>query len=428
VHRGPAEFSQALNDVGELTMTDIIGGSVDPNAGNEERLQSLSAITDTALNRLAVGELMAEILGRVRIILDADTVTLLRLDDDGENLVAEAAFGLEEEVRQGVTVPVGTGFAGRIAAQRRSAAIDRVTPDTVANPILWEKGLRTMLGAPMFRDEHLIGVLHVGRMDDRPFTDSDLQLLLVAAERVAGAVTAAQLTAESAAAQLLERSLLPGRFPKIPGMELAGRYAAADRMIGGDWYDAFTLPDGRLWLVIGDVSGHGLASAVVMGRVRSSLRAYALLGEGPVRVLELTDRKVHHFDMGAMITVLCAVSAPPYETFEVSSAGHPAPVLARASGGAVVVDIDTNMPLGSIPGTVRTSVTVDVNLGDVLALYTDGLVERSGASIDLGIERLRVAVEAQHPEIVCRTVMMAMVADSTPHDDIALLVARRTAM
>lgn len=410
-------------------MMDTIDTLAGPDAtSNEERLQSLSAITDTALNRLAVKELMAEILGRVRVILDADTVTLLRLDDNGENLVAEAAFGLEEEVRQGVTMPVGTGFAGMIAAQRRSAAIDLVTPDTVANPILWERGLRTMLGAPMFRDEHLIGVLHVGRLDDRPFTDDDLQLLLVAAERVAGAVTAAQLTAESAAAQLLERSLLPGRFPKIAGVELAGRYAAADRMIGGDWYDAFTLPDGELWLVIGDVSGHGLASAVVMGRVRSSLRAYALLGGGPTHVLTLTDRKVHHFDMGTMITVLCAVSTPPYETFEICSAGHPAPVLARAGGEAVVVDIDTNVPLGSIPDSRRTSTTVRLNLGDVLALYTDGLVERPRSSIDTGIEHLRMVAEAQHPEVVCRTVMMNMVGTSTPSDDIALLVARRTAM
>src|SRR5690606_9702399 len=158
-------------------------------------------------------------------------------------------------------------------------------------------------------------VLHVGRLDDRPFTHDDMQLLLVAAERVSGAVTAAELTAEMAAAQLLERSLLPGRLPKTAGVELAGRYAAADRMVGGDWYDAFTLPGGELWLVIGDVSGHGLASAVVMGRVRSALRAYSLLGGGPVPVLELTDRKIHHFEMGVMITVLCAVSTPPYETF-----------------------------------------------------------------------------------------------------------------
>lgn len=396
--------------------------------GTEERLQSLSAITDTALNRLAVKELMAEILGRIRVILDADTVTLLRIDDTGENLVAEAAFGLEEEVRQGVSMPVGTGFAGMIAAQRQSATIDRVSPDTVANPILWERGLRTMLGVPMFRDERLIGVLHVGRLDDRPFSHDDMQLLLVAAERVSGAVTAAELTAEMAAAQLLERSLLPGRFPKTAGVELAGRYAAADRMIGGDWYDAFTLPGGELWLVIGDVSGHGLASAVVMGRVRSALRAYSLLGGGPVPVLELTDRKIHHFEMGVMITVLCAVSTPPYETFEISSAGHPPPVLARTNGEANVVDVDTNLPLGSFPGCPRSSVSVQVGLGDILALYTDGLVERPGKSIDAGIEKLRHSAAAQHPEIVCRTVMMNMVGNSAVDDDIALLVARRTAM
>jgi serine phosphatase RsbU (regulator of sigma subunit) len=165
-----------------------------------------------------------------------------------------------------------------------------------------------------------------------------------------------------------------------------------------------------------------------MGRVRSALRAYSLLGGGPVQVLELTDRKIHHFEMGVMITVQCAVSTPPYETFEICSAGHPPPILARSSGDAIVVDVDTNPPLGSFPGCVRTSVSVQVGLGDILALYTDGLVERPGEPIDAGIEKLRDVAAAQHPEIVCRTVMMNMVGNSAVDDDIALLVARRTAM
>ena len=396
---------------------------------SDERLANLLAITDTALNRLSVNELLAEMLDRIRAVLEADTVVLLLLDDSGDYLQAQAARGFEEVVRQGVRVPVGSGFAGTIAASRSPRAVDRVDAETVVNPLLWERGIRVLLGAPMLRDEQVLGVLHVGRLDDRPFTDEDTRLLMVAADRVAGAVTAQQLATESAAAAVLERSLLPGRFPAVPGVELAGRYvAAADRMIGGDWYDAFTVPDGRLWLVIGDVVGHGLRSAVVMGRVRSALRAYALLGGGPAEVLELTDHKVHHFEMGTMTTVLCAVSRPPYERFDISCAGHPAPVLAVPGADAVLVDVDTNPPLGSVPGIARTSVTVEVPLGALLLLYTDGLVENQETPISDGMERLQTVVRAEHPEVMCRTTMLRMVGNSVPNDDIALVAMRRIAV
>src|SRR6185369_5834153 len=97
---------------------------------------------------------------------------------------------------------------------------------------------------------------------------------------------------ERAAATVLERSLLPAMLPRVPGIELAARYVAAeDRSVGGDWYDVFRTPSDELWLVVGDVAGHGLRAAVVMGRVRSALRAYTLLGIAPERVLELVDRK-----------------------------------------------------------------------------------------------------------------------------------------
>jgi serine phosphatase RsbU (regulator of sigma subunit) len=394
-----------------------------------ERLANLLTITDTARGRLASDDLLAEMLERIRTVLEADTVAVLLLDEHGEYLQTRASIGLEPEIRQGVRVPLGAGFSGAIAARGTPMAISRVDQDTVASPLLWERGIRTMLGAPMLRGEQVIGVLHVGRLDDRDFTDEETQLLLIAAERVAGATTAQQLEAETAAAGLLERSLMPSRFPDAPGVQLAGRYvAAADRSIGGDWYDAFTLPDGELWLVIGDVVGHGLRSAVVMGRVRSALRAYALLGGSPEHVLELTDRKVHHFEMGTMTTVLCAVSSPPYDRFEISAAGHPAPVIIRPGEDPQIVAVDTNPPLGSVPGLSRTSVSVDVPLGAVLLLYTDGLVEDRDSSITDGMDRLCGVVRADHPEVMCRLTMASMVGMRVPEDDIALLAMRRIAV
>jgi serine phosphatase RsbU (regulator of sigma subunit) len=208
---------------------------------------------------------------------------------------------------------------------------------------------------------------------------------------------------------------------------MAGRYIPAEnRMIGGDWYDAFTLPSGQLWLVAGDVAGHGLNAAVVMGRVKSALRSYALISGDPARVLELTDRKVQHFEINTMVTVICVTSMPPYQQFQLCSAGHPPPVLAVPGGGARLVDLPVGPPLGVLPDLDRTAANFDVPAGGVLLLYTDGLVERRGESIDFGLERLRAAVPADTPDVVCRTVMHSLVGAAVTTDDIALLAVRRS--
>ena len=98
---------------------------------------------------------------------------------------------------------------------------------------------------------------------------------------------------------------------------------AAHGGIGGDWYDVFQLDDGDIWLIVGDVTGHGLEAATVMGRIRSAIRAYALLGRRPDEVLSLTDRKMDHFEVGQMATAAIAVLSPPYDEAYVSLAGHP---------------------------------------------------------------------------------------------------------
>ena len=242
----------------------------------QERLADLQALTDSKLTALDVDELLAELLERVQDIFDADTVAVLILDRGSDELVARAARGVEEEVRQGVRVPLGKGFAGRIAATRETVRLDHVDSATVTNPVLWENGIKVMVGAPLLFGDEVLGVVHVGRREDRPFGDHDILLLQVVADRMAGAVRVRQSALERAATDLLERSLLPGRLPTCPGITFATRYAPAEEHnVGGDWYDIFTLPSGQLWIVVGDVAGHGLQAAVVMGRIRSALRAYS---------------------------------------------------------------------------------------------------------------------------------------------------------
>jgi sigma-B regulation protein RsbU (phosphoserine phosphatase) len=390
-------------------------------------LADIQHLTDGALTNLDVDDLLRELLGRVREILDVDTAAVLILDPSSNELVARVACGIEEEVRQGVRVPLGVGFAGRVAATRSPVHLDRVDATTVANPILWEKGIQTMVGVPLQTAGGLVGVLHVGRMVERAFTARDVELLQIAADRIVAAIQARQLAIERAATSLLERSLLPSKLPSVPGLEFATRFAAAEELtVGGDWYDVFVLPSGQLWIVVGDVAGHGLHAAVTMGRIRSALRAYAMLDVPPERVLDLVDRKVHHFEIGTMATLLCATIDPPYESMCLAVAGHPPPVVAAAGEAARLAEVAISPPIGTFLTEPRRSTSVRIEHGCVIAFYTDGLVERRGESIDIGLDRLRRVIAPGPPGVVAGKIMRELIGNTAPRDDVALVVLHRS--
>jgi len=300
-----------------------------PPPGAEDKLRDIRAVTDAALSHLAAGDLLAALLGRVREILDADTAAVLLLDSSGRQLIATAASGLEEEVSQGVRIPVGRGFAGRIAAGRRPVILDHVDHGNVLNPILYEKGIRSLAGVPLLVHGTVLGVLHVGTVHDRVFTPDDAALLQLAADRAALAVQSLQSREDHAAAVALQRSLVPSAPPAARGVEVAARYVPGSGQVGGDWYDTFVLPSGELGLVVGDVAGSGLGAAVIMGRIRSALRAYALEFPGPADVLGKLDRKMQYFEENdVMATVSYAVLDPDSGQLRVCSAGHLPPVIA----------------------------------------------------------------------------------------------------
>jgi hypothetical protein len=391
----------------------------------EDQLRNLRSITDAALGRLGLEDLLNELLDRVRTILHADTAAVLLVDEVSGHLVARAACGIEEEVRLGVHIPIGRGFAGRIASTKRPVTLDRVDSTTVANPILWKRGIQTMLGVPLFSGDTVLGVLHVGRVTNKPFCESDVELLEIVADRLAPAVQGHQFALEKAAAALLERSLLPGRLPVCPGLEFATRYLTPSDPVGGDWYDVFTLPSGELWVVTGDVAGHGVNAAVIMGRVRSALRAYALLGVGPAKVLELTSRKVSHFEMDTLVTAVCATTVPPFSTIRVATAGHPPPIFAYQDGTAVIGEVPVGPPLGT-DDVCRYVSTTDFPAGAVMLVYTDGLIERRGEDVGIGLERLRHAVQAEDPESLCQNVSTVMLGNTELRDDVAMVAVRRT--
>jgi serine phosphatase RsbU (regulator of sigma subunit) len=405
------------------------------------RLRDIEALADVALSRLDEQSLLETLLERVKQVLRADTAAVLLLDQSARQLVATAARGIEEEVTQGVRVPLGAGFAGRVAASRAPVILTTVDHSTVRNPLLVDHGIKSLLGVPLFAGGKVIGVLHVGSLSGREFTQYDVELLQLAADRAALALHSMMSQDDALAAMALHRSLLPTTLPEVPGTDLAARYVTGSGNVGGDWYDVFVLPDGRLGVVVGDVAGSGLAAAVIMGRMRSALRAYVLEAADAAVALRKLDRKIQYFEPDAMATVLYGLYTPATGEFAFSSAGHLPPVLAAPGKRAAhVLAVKPDPPIGTADDPERRLTTHVIPPGGLLCCFTDGLVERRDQAIDLGIGRVAATIDeliADAPsrggrhiplaEDACAEVMRTLVGNSPAQDDIAMLVLHRHA-
>jgi phosphoserine phosphatase RsbU/P len=295
----------------------------------------------------------------------------------------------------------------------------------VLNPLLLDKGIRSLVGVPLLVHGAVFGVLHVGTVHDRVFTADDAALLQLAADRAALAVQSLQSREDHSAALALQRSLMPAALPAVRGAEIAARFVPGSGRVGGDWYDVFVLPSGELGLVVGDVAGSGLSAAVIMGRMRSALRAYALEFPGPADVLHKLDQKMQYFEESdVMATVSYAVLDPNSGRLAISSAGHLPPVIAAPGQHGAMAQIAVDPAIGIADPFHRRVTTLALVPGAVLCLYTDGLVERRDEPIDDGITRLCQAVTPGPPEEVCVSAMQTLVGHQSPSDDIALLVVR----
>jgi serine phosphatase RsbU (regulator of sigma subunit) len=374
-----------------------------------------------------------DLIENVRAAMDSDTATLLLVDETGTVLEPAASAGLGRRWRGATHVPVGSGFAGRVAAGGEPVVLNEVNEVSVLNPILRDFGVRRLLGVPVFGSQGLLGVLHVGSLMPRTFTPDDTRRLEGAATEIG--LRLSERTEDDAhlAALALQRSLLPAAPPLIDGLDVAVRYLPADGDLGGDWYDIFTLPSGNVGFVMGDVEGHGLRSAVAMGRLRSALRAYALDYDDPAEVLHRLDRKLCYFESEISATVVYAISAPPFDQLTICNAGHPAPLIAqRGRSFAEVADVSAGLLLGLDPEHQRHSEKIPLEPGAAIAFYTDGLVERRNPSHQHGdpdVERLagvrRAFIAGDNAETVCSRIIAAGLGDDSVEDDVALVVVRR---
>jgi serine phosphatase RsbU (regulator of sigma subunit) len=370
-------------------------------------------------------------LQRIRSQMRVDTAVVLTLDPTRRVLEPFAISGLDRS-RQGawVRVPVGKGFAGTVAAGRGPVVIDEVTEANVYNPILRESGVRSLAGIPLLDEGDLVGVLHVGSFTPRHFDDADVAALTTLSAEIVELIRHTRTGAMHTAALVLQRSLMPTIPPRVQGLDIAGRYVPAEGDLGGDWYDVFKLPNGRLSLVTGDVVGHGLLAAVVMGRLRSALRAYALIHDDPAQVLTLLDFHMAQFEPDVMATVMYGVTAEPYDTVTFSAAGHWPPIVAHADGTSSIIEARHDLALGVDPRSRRTTFDVTLEPGGALCLFTDGLLE---VNHDTDPHQVLKALAARVAELDPREsaelnssrLLSDAVGTSANVDDIALLLVRR---
>jgi serine phosphatase RsbU (regulator of sigma subunit) len=393
----------------------------------QNAVESLQRVTEAALAYLDLDDLLSELLDRTTEILEADTAAILLLEEDRGVLVARAAKGLEEEVERGFSLPVGAGFAGHIAATRQPTVIEDIdnSPIEIVNPVLRERGVRSLLGVPLIVERRLVGVLHVGTLEQRGFDADDIHLLRTVADRAALAIENGRLAEQRRAARHLQRRLLPQALPEIRELDLAARYlpASSEAGVGGDWYDVIALADGRVGLAIGDVVGKGAEAAAYMGELRSALRAYALEGLGPGAALTKLGRFVD-MQRGQLATLVYAIVDPGNSRVRIARAGHPYPLLVHPERGATYLTSAGGSPLGV--GDVHfTEQDSTLEAGSTLLLYTDGLLERRGSRTDPE-SALAETAHASHRDVetLCDNVIRRFVREQPSKDDVALLATR----
>jgi PAS domain S-box-containing protein len=397
----------------------------------------LQQVTEAALEHLEPRELMTLVVERIKEAFRADLARILLIEQDQESdprapgragrlrpggelsVGASVGFGAGEAPE---TVPVGD-VLNQVVGDGRPVILDGLQGGAGLDPMLGAAGVRALMASPLTVKGRMAGVVEIGSRKERRFTPEEESLLVLMADRAGLAIEHARAyEREVGTVEMLQRSLLPDKLPILPGVKIAARYRPGGADVGGDWYDAIPLDDGRVGLAMGDVVGHGLGAAALMGQLRHAARAYALEGHPPPAVLDRLDKLVRSLPGAQMATLLYVVVDADMRTLRFASAGHVPPLVVSPESGARFLEGAPNPPLGVFESSGHQELSVELEPGSTIVLYTDGLVEERGVSIDTGLDALREAAEHPgDPEELCDHLVDAMLAIHPAHDDIAIL-------
>jgi serine phosphatase RsbU (regulator of sigma subunit)/anti-sigma regulatory factor (Ser/Thr protein kinase) len=395
-----------------------------------QTIGKLQQVTEAALKHLELDDLLEVLVERVREVFGADVARILLRDHDDEELfTVGAAAGVESG--HGLAVEIGSALE-QVALQGRPVTLQELRPGTGLDPAMEAADISSLMASPLVIVGKVAGVLEVGVRGARRFTLEEESLLILMADRAGLAIEHARAyEREISNVEMLQRSLLPERLPQLgEDIQIAARYMPGGGKVGGDWYDALPLEGGRVGVAMGDVVGHGIEAAALMGQLRYAMRAYALEGHPPAGVLDRLDRVVRSLDGGQMATLLYLVLDPAHGEARFASAGHVPPLVIPPDGDAEYLQSAPNPPLGVFESPHHREMSAELAPGSTIVLYTDGLVEERGVSIDQGLEALRLAASQDtcHPDELCNRLVAAMLAIHPANDDIAVLALRALPM
>jgi serine phosphatase RsbU (regulator of sigma subunit)/anti-sigma regulatory factor (Ser/Thr protein kinase)/DNA-binding NarL/FixJ family response regulator len=360
-----------------------------------------------------------ELLERSLAVITAESGALITALSSTQPPVVAAVRGIEELLRGGRVEPVG--MAATILAAAEPLVIDAI-PEDDPSPL---RSCRSLVAVPLQEDGRNLGVMIATSPLPNRFSDEQARLFALAGDRCARALAnAAAYERERRTAAALQTGLLPQGVPALRHGQLAVRYLPAQGgpAVGGDWYDAILLPDGRLGLAIGDVTGHGAEAAVLMGQMRTALRAYALEGSPPAVVVSRLNQLALSLAEDAMATLIYAVLDPSLTSGSFVNAGHPPPVRITADGAERIV-IESSPPAGAAVDSTFLEHTFALEAGDAFCLYSDGLVEERGVTMPEREEELLQALgTTAAAEVLCERALAALRPNGAVDDDVALLV------
>ncbi|HET7351335.1 MAG TPA: SpoIIE family protein phosphatase [Marmoricola sp.] len=292
-----------------------------------------------------------------------------------------------------------------------------------------ELNLRSAIAAPLTARGRVLGVITwVAAESGRHYTTDDVEFAEDLARRCALAIDNAQLYSQTMeAAVRLQDAVLPELGAEIPGWEVAHFYSPSGRTeVGGDFFDAIPMSEGRLALFVGDVMGRGVAAAASMAQMRAAIRAYIAVDPDPASVVERLDKFFRTYGIGQLVTLVYAVADPGRDTLHVVNAGHPPPVVRRVDGATEQLPMAEGAPLG-LGAEGRSIVEVPFHPGDTVVAFTDGLIERRDEDIDEGQRRLLelVPMLGDMPLDEALSAIVESTRDHTREDDVAALAVRR---
>ncbi len=416
------------------------------------RLSRREELTARNLQAFAdMGESIAESVGlqetldaAIHVVVPARSDwAFINLIDERGDLRLAAIYHPDEARRERVAARIGDvyaradsadGIAAEVIRTRLPVARERIeyasAAANVSLPVLdalWSAGLASVIVVPLFSGVAVRGTAHFCRQtDERRFVQSDVAFFQEFARRLAPAIANAEVfERERRVARSFQEAALPKRLPDLRGFAFSAIYEAgkAEALVGGDWYDAFPLADGRIVVSVGDVAGSGLSSAVTMASVRQAIRGAAHAKAAPSGMLDAADRALDDPERG-FVTAFVGVIDPSTSTITYQCAGHPPPIL-RMSDGSVTDFVSGGPPLGLRAGDDAASRIAELPAGSLLVLYTDGLIESTRDILE-GEARLRASladgtvIRAENPAQMLHDLILV----DGSRDDVAILTVK----